>query len=254
MPTTSVFCCSSQENPIDLYSLHRKSCSQAESGAKTVDEADKKGQNSLYICLQTIHGDSRTDGEEPGPPASSIVQSSRLDPLMIPGVFQDPQYGCKEKSLAFSSGNISMDIFTDRMGYKQGTNISWCFRLAALPHCCALSIPHKDSCAVVLRPSGQHTVQVWSTVNAGATGLCGGTGGKESQASSIPPSCCQTGSFISEGSLPLLRKPACWCVMVDIMTCHSFQQTLRGPLFVDTPSSQMDLLPLHLCHKEHSPG
>lgn len=46
-----------------------------------------------------------------------------------------------------------MDVFTDRMGYKQGKN-------AAFSHCCALLIPHKDSCAVVLRPSSQRTVLV----------------------------------------------------------------------------------------------
>lgn len=80
VPSTYVFCCSPQENPIDLYGLHRKSCSQAESGAKTVDEADKKGQNSLYICLQTIHGDSGIDGEELGlisPISSRLVACGR---------------------------------------------------------------------------------------------------------------------------------------------------------------------------------
>lgn len=59
-----------------------------------------------------------------------------------------------------------MDVYTDRMGYKQGKNISWCFSLAAPSHCCALLIPHNDSCAVVLRPSSQHTVVFWSTVTA----------------------------------------------------------------------------------------
>eukprot|EP00066_Takifugu_rubripes_P008754 XP_003975177.1 PREDICTED: arrestin domain-containing protein 3-like [Takifugu rubripes] len=39
--------------------------------------------------------------------------------MEIPGLM-DPQHGCKDKSLAFSSGNLSMDVFTDRMGYKQG--------------------------------------------------------------------------------------------------------------------------------------
>lgn len=57
-----------------------------------------------------------------------------------------------------------MDVFTDRMGYKQGKNISWCFSLAALSHYYALLIPHKDSCAVVLSPSSQHTVLVWSAL------------------------------------------------------------------------------------------
>lgn len=33
-----------------------------------------------------------------------------------------------------------MDVFTDRMGYKQGKNISWCFSLAAFSHCCALLV------------------------------------------------------------------------------------------------------------------
>lgn len=54
----------SQENPVHFQSLQRKSCSQAESGAEAVDEADKKGQISLYVCVQTKHGDFRIDGEK----------------------------------------------------------------------------------------------------------------------------------------------------------------------------------------------
>ncbi|XP_029295957.1 arrestin domain-containing protein 3-like [Cottoperca gobio] len=38
----------------------------------------------------------------------------------IPGLME-PQYGCKDKSVkVFGSGNISMDVRTKRMGYKQG--------------------------------------------------------------------------------------------------------------------------------------
>lgn len=61
---TTTCCHSSQKNPINFQSLHRKSCSQAESGTKAVDEADKNGQNSLYICVQTKLGSTGTDGEK----------------------------------------------------------------------------------------------------------------------------------------------------------------------------------------------
>lgn len=77
------------------------------------------------------------------------------------------------------------------------------------------------------------SARFWSGERSVATAcwLCRGTVGTDSQASSILPSCCQTGSLISDGSLLLQHKPACWCLMMDIRTCHSFQQTLRGPLF-----------------------
>ncbi|XP_019956412.2 arrestin domain-containing protein 3-like [Paralichthys olivaceus] len=41
----------------------------------------------------------------------------------VPGLLE-PQYGSKDKSLkVFGSGNVSMDVHTKRMGYKQGENI-----------------------------------------------------------------------------------------------------------------------------------
>ncbi|KAL6114338.1 uncharacterized protein ACO6RY_05127 [Pungitius sinensis] len=41
----------------------------------------------------------------------------------IPGLM-DPQHGCKDKSVGvFGSGNVSMDVHTQRMGFKQGEAI-----------------------------------------------------------------------------------------------------------------------------------
>ncbi|XP_076015811.1 arrestin domain-containing protein 4-like isoform X2 [Genypterus blacodes] len=43
--------------------------------------------------------------------------------MNIPGLME-PQYGCKDKSVTFfGSGNISMDIHTKQMGYKQGETL-----------------------------------------------------------------------------------------------------------------------------------
>ncbi|XP_031705507.1 arrestin domain-containing protein 3-like [Anarrhichthys ocellatus] len=47
----------------------------------------------------------------------TFVSKADMD---IPGLM-DPQFGCKDKSVkGFGSGNISMDVHTQRMGYKQG--------------------------------------------------------------------------------------------------------------------------------------
>ena len=36
--------------------------------------------------------------------------------------FQEPQYGSKDKDVVFfASGNVSMNVFTEKMGYLQGT-------------------------------------------------------------------------------------------------------------------------------------
>lgn len=41
----------------------------------------------------------------------------------IPGLM-DPQYGCKDKSVkAFGSGNVSLDVHTKQMGYRQGDTV-----------------------------------------------------------------------------------------------------------------------------------
>ncbi|KAL7391103.1 hypothetical protein ABVT39_004279 [Epinephelus coioides] len=50
----------------------------------------------------------------------TFVSKADMD---IPGLL-DPQYGSKDKSVkVFGSGNISMDIQTKRMGYKQGRDL-----------------------------------------------------------------------------------------------------------------------------------
>ncbi|XP_054467722.1 arrestin domain-containing protein 3-like [Anoplopoma fimbria] len=47
----------------------------------------------------------------------TFVSKANMD---IPGLM-DPQHGCKDKSVkVFGSGNISMEVHTQRMGYKQG--------------------------------------------------------------------------------------------------------------------------------------
>lgn len=130
-----VFCGPLQKTSINFQGLHRKSCSQAESGAEAVDEADQKGQNPLYLRVQAKHGHSRTDGEKSviwkyqrsvGTVVLGYSVQTAVKPRCLLGLFfQEPQYGCKDKSLTFSSGSISMDVFTDRMGYKQGTNVFW---------------------------------------------------------------------------------------------------------------------------------
>ncbi|KAM6930314.1 arrestin domain-containing protein 3-like [Xenentodon cancila] len=40
-----------------------------------------------------------------------------------PGLME-PQHDSKDKSLAFGSGNVSMDVYTKRMGYRPGENLS----------------------------------------------------------------------------------------------------------------------------------
>ncbi|XP_044052562.1 arrestin domain-containing protein 3-like [Siniperca chuatsi] len=43
--------------------------------------------------------------------------------MNIPGLME-PQYGCKDKSVKlFGSGNVSMDVHTKQMGYKQGEDL-----------------------------------------------------------------------------------------------------------------------------------
>uniref|UniRef100_A0A4W6G802 Arrestin C-terminal-like domain-containing protein n=1 Tax=Lates calcarifer TaxID=8187 RepID=A0A4W6G802_LATCA len=50
----------------------------------------------------------------------TFVSKADMD---IPGLME-PQYGCKDKSVkVFGSGNISMDVHTTRMGYKQGEGL-----------------------------------------------------------------------------------------------------------------------------------
>lgn len=47
----------------------------------------------------------------------TFVSKADMD---IPGLM-DPQYGCKDKSVrAFGSGNVSVDVHTEHMGYRQG--------------------------------------------------------------------------------------------------------------------------------------
>ncbi|XP_062236406.1 arrestin domain-containing protein 3-like [Platichthys flesus] len=53
---------------------------------------------------------------------SEFTFRSKAD-MDVPGLLE-PQYGSKDKSLKlFGSGNVSMDIHTKRMGYKQGENV-----------------------------------------------------------------------------------------------------------------------------------
>ncbi|XP_060927116.1 arrestin domain-containing protein 3-like [Limanda limanda] len=53
---------------------------------------------------------------------SEFTFRSKAD-MDVPGLLE-PQYGSKDKSLkVFGSGNVSMDIHTKRMGYKQGENV-----------------------------------------------------------------------------------------------------------------------------------
>ncbi|XP_053277019.1 arrestin domain-containing protein 3-like [Pleuronectes platessa] len=55
---------------------------------------------------------------------SEFTFRSKAD-MDVPGLLE-PQYGSKDKSLKlFGSGNVSMDIHTKRMGYKQGENVKF---------------------------------------------------------------------------------------------------------------------------------
>ncbi|XP_019121675.2 arrestin domain-containing protein 3 isoform X2 [Larimichthys crocea] len=50
----------------------------------------------------------------------TFVSKADMD---IPGLME-PQFGCKNKSVkVFASGNVSMDVHTKRMGYKQGRDL-----------------------------------------------------------------------------------------------------------------------------------
>ncbi|XP_010742041.3 arrestin domain-containing protein 3-like [Larimichthys crocea] len=50
----------------------------------------------------------------------TFVSKADMD---IPGLME-PQHGCKNKSVkVFASGNVLMDVYTKRMGYKQGEDI-----------------------------------------------------------------------------------------------------------------------------------
>ncbi|TKS78836.1 Arrestin domain-containing protein 3 [Collichthys lucidus] len=50
----------------------------------------------------------------------TFVSKADMD---IPGLVE-PQFGCKKKSVkVFASGNVSMDVHTKRMGYKQGRDL-----------------------------------------------------------------------------------------------------------------------------------
>nr|XP_057926900.1 arrestin domain-containing protein 3-like isoform X2 [Doryrhamphus excisus] len=42
--------------------------------------------------------------------------------VAIPGLMT-PQHGCKQTSVNFGSGTVSMDVHTDKMGYKQGETL-----------------------------------------------------------------------------------------------------------------------------------
>ncbi|XP_061585004.1 arrestin domain-containing protein 3-like [Cololabis saira] len=49
----------------------------------------------------------------------TFISNADMD---TPGLME-PQHNSKDKSLAFGSGNVSMDIYTKRMGYRQGENL-----------------------------------------------------------------------------------------------------------------------------------
>ncbi|KAM9360650.1 uncharacterized protein ABDE67_001263 [Symphorus nematophorus] len=50
----------------------------------------------------------------------TFVSKADMD---IPGLME-PQYGCQDKSVkVFGSGNVSVDVHTERMGYKQGNAV-----------------------------------------------------------------------------------------------------------------------------------
>lgn len=112
--------------------MARKSCPSAACTAESINESTEQSQNQLHLCVQGRHAYSWTYGTDF---LSSLFKAEswnigkRLLSDLTKGVnvtsfvlvFQDPQYGCKDKSVTFfASGNISMDIHTERMGYQQG--------------------------------------------------------------------------------------------------------------------------------------
>ncbi|XP_056150073.1 arrestin domain-containing protein 3-like [Lampris incognitus] len=67
----------------------------------------------------------------------TFVSKADMD---TPGLME-PQYGCKDKPVTFfASGNISMDVHTERMGYQQGEGLKV---IAEISNCSTRSVKPK---------------------------------------------------------------------------------------------------------------